>query len=230
MTLRALLSILAACLSLCAGSVTTATAATVPKKTLSPSHGGDAAKDPAAATGGAPKKSGSGMPLLPGSGSKEPINIHADQLDFLNKENKLIYTGHVVAVQGDSTLKASKLTIDLDRTGSGGGAPDAAADGTPGDGGSSVRHMDAEGPVTMISKDQIGTGSHATYDKAENKVHLTGSVTLSQCANVTQGDSLVYDLQSGQARVMGNVGSVFTPGSDKQGDASKCQTGKASAP
>ena len=89
--------------------------------------------------------------------------------------------------------------------------------------------MEADGPVTMISKDQIGTGNHATYDKAENKVHLTGGVTLSQCANVTQGDKLVYDLQSGQAQVFGNVGSVFTPASDKQGDVSKCQTGKGAA-
>ena len=100
------------------------------------------------------------MPLLPGSGSKEPVNITADKLDFLNKENKLVYTGNVVVVQGDSTLKASKLDIDLQRDAGGATAPatPAPADaGAPGQG-SSVRHMEASGPVTLISKDQVGTG------------------------------------------------------------------------
>ena len=99
MTLRALPSILAACLSLCAGSVATVTAATLPKRTPTPSHVGGAAKEPASPAATANKGSSTGLPVLPGSGSKEPINIHADQLDFLNKENKLVYTGNVVAVQ-----------------------------------------------------------------------------------------------------------------------------------
>ncbi len=75
------------------------------------------------------------MPLLPGSGSKEPVNITADKLDFLNKENKLIYTGGVVVVQGDSTMKASKLNIDLQKDAAGGATapatPAAPADGAP---------------------------------------------------------------------------------------------------
>ena len=34
--------------------------------------------------------------------------------------------------------------------------------------------MEATGPVTMISKDQIGTGNNGVYDKASNTVVLTG--------------------------------------------------------
>ncbi|WP_237476783.1 lipopolysaccharide transport periplasmic protein LptA [Lichenibacterium dinghuense] len=179
----------------------------------------DAAKKPAPADA-APKKA-AGVPLLPGSGSKEPVNISADKLDFLNKENRLIYSGNVVVVQGDSTMKASKLNIDLQRDAAGGAtAPATPTDGAaPAAGNSSVRHMEADGPVTLISKDQVGTGNHATYDKAENKVYLNGNVTLSQGTNVTQGDRLIYDMTSGQAQVFsgqtngGRVSSVFTPGS-----------------
>ncbi len=182
-----------------------------------------AVRKPQASTTAPP---GANVPLLPGAGSKEPVNIDAAKLDYYDKEQKLIYTGDVVAVQGDSTLKASVLTIFLqkqDATGQGGAtAPTApGAAGAPGSG-SSVKHMEAQGPVTLTSKDQIGTGDGATYDKAENRVYLNGNVTLSQGTNVTQGDRLIYDLTNGQAQVFsgatnGRVKSVFTPGSGTPG-------------
>ena len=177
------------------------------------------------------------MAMLPGAGSHEPININAGKLDYYDKEQKLVYSGDVVAVQGDSTLKASQLIIFLSKTDAkgaspaGGAAPAAGgaetaaaaaiakggAPETPG-ANSSVRHMEANGPVTLVSKDQIGTGDHGTYDRDDNKVTLTGNVTLSQGPNVTRGDRLVYDLTSGQAQVFsgktnGRVSSIFTPGS-----------------
>ena len=174
-------------------------------------------------------KTSSNVPLLPGAGSKEPVNIDAGKLDYFDKEQKLVYTDDVVAVQGDSTLKASVLTIFLQKqdTANPGGAtapastPPSGGLGAPGQG-SSVRHMEATGPVTLISKDQIGTGDNATYDKAENRVYLNGNVTLSQGTNVTQGDRLIYDLTNGQAQVFSGdtnprVKSVFTPGSDTPG-------------
>ena len=192
---------------------------------------------PASADAAAPPKKAAGVPLLPGSGSKEPVNITADKLDFLNKENKLIYTGSVVVVQGESTLKASVLNIDLQKDGTGGAtapATPAPADGTSPAQNSSVKHMEALGPVTLISKDQVGTGDRATYDKDENKVRMFGNVTLSQGTNVTTGDRLVYDMTSGQAQVFsgetnnGRVSSVFTPGSGGPPGAAK--PAPASAP
>lgn len=167
-------------------------------------------------------------PTLPGTNSHEPIAIDAGKLDYYDKEQKLFYSGGVTAVQGDSTLKASELTIfllkqDAAETPAKGGEG-AAALAAAGSGSSSVRHMDAKGPVTLISKDQVGTGDNGTYDKGENKVTLTGNVTLSQGTNVTKGDRLVYDLTSGQAQVFsgqtyGRVKSLFTPGSAGPDDA-----------
>ncbi len=69
----------------------------------------------------------------------------------------------------------------------------------------------------MVSKDQIGTGDRGSYDKAENKVYLTGNVTLTQGENVVKGDRLVYDVTTGMATVQGGaaqggrVRSTFTP-------------------
>lgn len=195
---------------------------------------------PAAAQGKTP----AAPSLLPGTSSKEPINIDAGKLDYFDKEQKLIYSGGVVAVQGDSTLKASQLTIFLVKdaaappgkatTGETAVAATTAAGQDAASGpaaGSSVKRMEAKGPVTLVSKDQVGTGDNGTFDKAENKVTLTGNVTLSQGANVTKGDKLVYNLTTGQAQVSsgqtaGRVQSLFVPGSGAPKDPAAAPAGK----
>jgi lipopolysaccharide export system protein LptA len=151
--------------------------------------------------------------VLPGGNSKQPINIQSASLDYFDKEQKLVYSGNVVAVQGDSKLKCSTLVIYLPPKAEGQASSSAST--------SQVQHMDATGPVTMISKDQIGTGDHGVYDKASDTVVLTGNVTLSQCANVTKGDRLVYLLKTGHATVTGtHVVSMFEP-ENSSGSCSK---------
>ena len=223
MILRAVSGAVAACLLLGVAFATAGTAGAATRVTSSLPVVDDKARTPAATTRVAPRKAGSALPLLPSGGPKEPITVNADALDILNKDNKLVYTGHVVAVQGESALKASKLNIDLDKNVSSTGpqAPATAAD--PPGGSNSVRHMEADGPVTLTSKDQVGTGDHATYDKLDNKFYLKGSVTLTQGPNITQGDSLVYDMTSGQARVVGHVRSVLTPNTRTQDTVAKDQ-------
>lgn len=150
--------------------------------------------------------------ILPGGNSNKPINIEAVKLDYFDKEQKLIYTGSVVATQGDAKLKASTLTIFL--------APKSANAGLAGSSTNQVQRMLAAGPVTLVQRDQVGTGDSGVYDKGQNTVVLTGNVTLSQGPNVTKGDRLVYDLKSGQAVVTGRVKSMFLPNSSDQNDAS----------
>jgi lipopolysaccharide export system protein LptA len=145
--------------------------------------------------------------ILPGASAKDPLNIDAGKLDYFDQEQKLVYSGSVIVTNGPSTLKAARITIFLDGKGAAGGA-------TSND---RVKHIDAEGPVTLVSKDQIGTGDRGSYDKAENKVFLHGNVTLTQGDNVVKGDRLVYDVTSGIATVQGGgaqggrVRSTFTP-------------------
>ena len=65
---------------------------------------------PAWAEKAAPKKDGSPFGNL-GGGSKEPIKIDADRLDVFDKENKAIFIGNVVAIQGESTVRCSTMTV-----------------------------------------------------------------------------------------------------------------------
>ena len=163
-----------------------------------------------AATAAQAQKAKSGA-VLPGGNSGKPINIEAVKLDYFDKEQKLIYTGNVVATQGDARLKASVLTIFLAPKGAGGAGTST--------GSNQVQRMLATGPVTMLQRDQVGTGDNAVYDRLSNSVVMTGNVTLSQGPNVTKGDKLTYDLKSGQAVVTGRVKSMFLPGSETASDA-----------
>ncbi len=146
--------------------------------------------------------------ILPGGDAKQPINIEAGKLDYFDKEQKLIYTGNVIAVQGTSKLKSSVLTIFL--------APKTPVkDGQAGGGSNQVQHMIAAGPVTMVQKDQVGTGDNADYDKPANILVLAGNVVLTQGPNITKGDKLVYDLKTGHATVTGaRVVGMFETGGD----------------
>jgi lipopolysaccharide export system protein LptA len=142
--------------------------------------------------------------VLPGGNSKDPVNIAAAKLDYFDKEQKLVYTGNVVATQGESKLQARTLVIFL--------TPKDPAEqaGVPSSS-SQIRRMEAAGPVTVVSKDQIGTGDSGVYEKSENKVYLIGDVTLTQGPNVTKGDKLIYDLKTNEAAVTGRVRSMFLP-------------------
>ena len=72
----------------------------------------------------APNKPTQGSPLLPGGNSKEPISIEADKLVYFDKEQKAIYSGNVVAIQGDTRLTCSIMTVHMTKTAAA-GAPAA---------------------------------------------------------------------------------------------------------
>jgi lipopolysaccharide export system protein LptA len=178
----------------------------------------------AASSALAAEKAGS-APLLPGSSSKEPISINADKLEYFDKEQKAIYTGNVVAVQGDSQLTCSVMTLFLSKSGQqtpDASAPAPAGGATAGAAGTQVKHMEAAGPVTVVSKTQVATGDRGSYDKDQNRIWLFGNVTMSDSAgNVTKGDKLTYNLTTGEAVVevnpSGRVQSQFIPGSGSPG-------------
>src|SRR6201996_189223 len=172
--------------------------------------------------------------IFPGTSSKEPISIDADKLVYYDKEHKAVYSGNVVVIQGDTKMTCSAMSVFLDHAPTTGAAPpskEAAPQsgqaGSPADAG--VKHLDAAGPVTVVSKTQVATGDSGSYDKVEGKVRLIGHVTLSDGQNVTKGDKLTYDLKSGLAVVdtsgkSGRVHGQFVPKSGA--DATKADAAK----
>lgn len=169
-----------------------------------------------------------------GGDSKEPIKIDADKLDVLDKENKAVFTGNVVAVQGETTVRCTVMTVLYEgRGGQGGGAartaapapatpapatPAPAAGAAPQQGNdSSIKRILCKGPVTVVSKTQAATSDNAEFDRANNVVIMTGNVALNDGPNITRGEKLTYNTQTGIANVEtrkgGRVQGFFVPNS-----------------
>src|SRR5271155_1236743 len=188
----------------------------------------------ASATGGEkPASPGDSPAIFPGTNSKEPISIDADKLVYYDKERKAVYSGNVVVIQGDTKMTCSVMTVLLDRAPTQ-GAPQPTNGASAPTTDSGVKHLDATGPVTVISKTQVATGDTGSYDKAQDKVWLIGHVTLSDGQNVTKGDKLTYDLKSGLATVdtsakSGRVHGQFVPKSNADAGKSGADATKADA-
>jgi lipopolysaccharide export system protein LptA len=168
-----------------------------------------------------------------GGNSKDPIKIDADRLDVQDKEGKAIYAGNVVAVQGETTVRCTIMTIFYQSRQRNEGqpktqaaanaprpAPTPAPAATPAADGkdSSIKQVDCTGPVTVVSKTQTASANHALFDRAANKVTLTGNVAVADGPNITRGEKLIYDTQTGIANVEtkpgGRVQGFFIPGSE----------------
>ncbi len=145
--------------------------------------------------------------------NKEPINIDADRLDVFDKESRAVFAGNVVAVQGDTTMKCTVLTVFYEQNRQAGGRPAAPTQGASDN---AIKKIDCKGPVTIVSKTQVATGDNATFDRVANRVLLLGNVALTDGPNVTRGERIVYDLNSGVANVEtapgGRVKALFVPG------------------
>lgn len=176
----------------------------------SPSPASPAAKTKAAKPAGAPF---AGF----GSNSKEPIKIDSNKLEVFDKENRAIYSGDVVLVQGQTTLRSSSMTIFYISNKATPGAEPAKAGGAAA-GQNSIRKIDFDGPISIISGTQSATSKFMVYDAQAETVTLTGNVIISDCDNVQRGERAVYDIKSGRATVdsgnKGRVQGIFTPGSE----------------
>ena len=168
-----------------------------------------------------PRAGATNSPLTSlGENSKDPIKIDADRLDVLDKESKAIFAGNVVAVQGKTTIRCSKMTIIYDNrgqslSGQGGGraaTPAPAPASVGGDGG--IKRLECDGPVTVTSDDQVATGQKAVFDREKDQVIMSGDVALAKGQNVTRGERLVYNTKTGIANFDGGrVRGFFVPGS-----------------
>jgi lipopolysaccharide export system protein LptA len=138
-----------------------------------------------------------------------PIEVEADQLDIYDKKKVAIFTGNVIAKQGETQLNTSTLTIHY----SGGGAGTAQ----------SITRLEANGGVIVSQKDQKATGNRAFVDMTKEQITLSGNGVLTQGKNVLRGKELFIDMRTGAARLAsaaptnatgqkkGRVQGLFTP-------------------
>lgn len=172
----------------------------------------------------APRRGNAGTPFLGfGSNSREPVKVDANRLEVFDKESKAVYSGDVVAVQGQSILRCASMVISYAQARSG---------QAPAPGSTSIQQIDCEGPVSLLSGTLSATSQKMVYHAASDTVTLTGRVVIADCENVQRGERVVYDVKTGRAKVdagpSGRVQGVFTPGSEAPGGGGR-NTGAAPA-
>jgi len=148
----------------------------------------------------------------------QPVKINATTLEVRDKKKVATYSGNVVLVQGDTTLRCKTLVVYYDGDQSAGAAVKAA---TPGPAGSQqIRRIEAMGTVIVTQKDQTATGEKAVYDIKDDTVTLSpgpgGYVAVTQGPNVVRGRHLTVHLDTGVSQFDGgDVWSVIVPNAVK---------------
>lgn len=131
-----------------------------------------------------------------------PINVSADSLEVREEGRTAIFTGHVEAVQGDLKLKAREIRVYYRHPGSGDGL---------------IARIDANGTVTISTRDENAQGDWAIYDVDQKILTLGGAVKIERGGNTVAGQRLVLDLKTGQTRIEsgnadnGRVRGTFKP-------------------
>tara|TARA_Y100000052_G_scaffold791_1_gene668 strand:+ start:8225 stop:8752 length:528 start_codon:yes stop_codon:yes gene_type:complete len=124
-----------------------------------------------------------------------PIQIEADRLDFFDNEARAVYRGNVDAIQGDARIRAKKLTINFEKKES------TVEGGALGSGVGDVKSLVAEGDVYYMTPGEKAKGDRGVYDYKEDRIVLTGNVTLTRGENVIVGDRLIVNVGEGRSRV-----------------------------
>lgn len=139
----------------------------------------------------------------PGIDRNSPVTIDADQLENLQKEGLIVFTGNVVASQTGSTHYSDRMEVYLDSKGDG------------------IVRTVSSGNVKIITKDcKIGTARRAEYYDAEQRVVLVGNARVWQEDNVVTGERITIYLAEDRSVVEGGkqerVKAVFYPKGGEQ--------------
>jgi lipopolysaccharide export system protein LptA len=140
----------------------------------------------------------------------QPVQIEAATLEVRDKDKTATFSGNVSVVQGDTTMKCQRLVVfygqemgiaGKDKQAS--ATPVTTSKSTPGmpQGAQNIKRIEAQGGVTVITKDQNARGDLGVYDLQTKTITLTGHVTISQGQNVINGERVVVDTVTGNARV-----------------------------
>ena len=155
-----------------------------------------------AAPAAAPAPKSATSPLSP-DGKSAPVTVDADQLENLEKEGLVVFTGNVVATQNNSTQWADRMEVYLD------------------DKKDRIVRTVSTGNVRIVTRDcRTGTAKRAEYYDAEQRVVLIGNARVWRDDNVVTGERITIFLAEDRSVVEGGqqerVKAVFYPKSQQE--------------
>lgn len=147
-----------------------------------------------------------------GSNKSDPIQIDADSLEVLDKDQNAVFSGNVRVQQKDTVMKTQRLRVFYEgNVAAGPGKAAAAPSGATKPAAQQIRRMEVEGKVLITQKDQSVTGDRGWFDIASNQARIDDNVVLIQGQNVARGKWLTIDLKTGQYTLGGRPVIVLSP-------------------
>jgi lipopolysaccharide export system protein LptA len=137
------------------------------------------------------------------TGSKDPIDIQADQAEVVQSKCVATWRGAAEAVQGDARLRADTITAYSAPKGVG-------ADGHAVCGG--TERIVADGHVYYVTPQQHARGDHAIYTTATDLIVMTGNVIVVQGNDVARGEKLTIKVSDKVATMEPGVDGAGKPG------------------
>lgn len=114
-----------------------------------------------------------------------PITIKSNELSADNKGKTAVFSGKVVARQGDITIYADRITINYAEK--------------KGD----VEKIEASGNVRIVQQNKIGTAALAVYDSRDGRITLTGNPRVMQGTDSISGKVITYYVDDDRSVVTG---------------------------
>ncbi len=136
-----------------------------------------------------------------------PINIKSDTMSFDYKNNVVVFSGKVHAVQADSELTSNTLHVLMNKQ-------------------SQIQTMVADGNVRMSQGDRWATGDHAVLDENMHTLVLTGSPVVHDGKDQIAGTKITVFLQTNTSEVTDPKAVIFPRESKKPNNGQ----GTATAP
>ena len=121
-----------------------------------------------------------------GFSSNAPVDVDADRIEVQDRADRAIFSGNVIARQGNMTINAARLTVIYTNTN-----------------GVDVQRLEATGGVTVRTPSETARGNVGLYDVDRRLVTLIGDVHLNQGQNRVQGGRLTLDLNTHRAVLTG---------------------------
>ena len=118
-----------------------------------------------------------------------PVDVRSERLTVNQKTHQAIFSGNVVAIQGNLTVKCNTLTVEY-----------ASAEDTQHQSGE-IKLMTFTGAVSIDQKDRNGHCETAVYDRSEGNIICTGDPWVTEGPNRIHGRRIDYLLDTNEVRV-----------------------------
>jgi lipopolysaccharide export system protein LptA len=124
---------------------------------------------------------------------QEKTTIVSDSAIIYQLENRAVFTGNVVVVKSDMTLKADKMTAYFEQE----------LNGTQ----KVIRKVEMNDNVDLLTHAENITGDRGIYQVAEEEVTIYDNVKLKREKSILDGDKLIYDVKTATSQLFSNQGN-----------------------